>query len=434
MTELAEIKTENFLSELVRSGGNYSIHPSYLIGLEEFVHELKHARELMVEHFLRVCHDLTIKYCSKDGSHVARKTLKENLHHVEKVLMICEEALNETNPVPAIVNILVKSQIYQSSSRFFYNFIFPILSPTLVRKFLERCAQLAKRQSNTVAELNSECLLADEIGRRSEWTSKEYKKGMKTAKKTFDGIEKNQKGNRELKSHFYYCHGRYQFNQQNVSEAEDYLKKSLELRRSEEQTDQVKGENQTVLETVDEVVTLTFLGRVCKAAKKERDMITHLYEALGKSKQYLGNHELTLNCYKKLGDAKLRKQDNEDALGFYDMAEETRKVLGITDSSVSSVDFLKNRGSCLSYLGRHQEAVQVLKEACGIIEQLHGDNTRCKFKVFSRLAEVLNKPGAFGCNCPEAKEYAKKALEVGKDLPGKKFDKVKKKMQAIIGH
>ena len=168
VTELAEIKTENFLSELVRSGGNYSIHPSYLIGLEEFVHELKHARELMVEHFLRVCHDLTIKYWSKDGSHVARKTLKENLHHVEKVLMICEEALNETNPVPAIVNILVKSQIYQSSSRFFYNFIFPILSPTLVRKFLERCTQLAKRQRNTVTELNFECLLADEIGRRSE--------------------------------------------------------------------------------------------------------------------------------------------------------------------------------------------------------------------------------------------------------------------------
>ena len=69
---------------------------------------------------------------------------------------------------PAIVNIVVKCQIYQSSSRYFYNFIFPILSPTLVRKFLERCAQLAKRQSNTVAELNSECLLADEIGRRSE--------------------------------------------------------------------------------------------------------------------------------------------------------------------------------------------------------------------------------------------------------------------------
>ena len=93
------------------------------------------------------------------------------------------------------------------------------------------------------------------------------------------------------------------------------------------------------------------------------------------------------------------------------MAEETRKVLGITDSSVSSVDFLKNRGFCLSYLGRHQEAVQVLKEACGIVEQLHGDNIQCKFKVYSRFAEALNKPGAFGCNCTEAKEYQRKFLK-----------------------
>ena len=242
VTELPEIKTEHFLSELVersllqRSGGNYSIHPltrSYLIGLEEFVHELKHARELMVEHFLRVCHDLSLKYWSKDGSNVARKALKENVHHVEKVLKICEEALNKTNPVPAIVNILVESQIYQSSSRCFYNFILPILSPTLVRKFLECCAQLAKRQRNAVAELNFECLLADEIGRRIGWTSKEYKNGMELAKKTFEEIEKDQKGNGELKSYFYYCYGRYQFNRHCTSEAEVYLKKSLEMRRSE---------------------------------------------------------------------------------------------------------------------------------------------------------------------------------------------------------
>ena len=151
VTGLKEIKTENVLSELVersllqRSGGNYSIHPlirSYLIGLEEFLHELKQARELMVEHFLRVCHDLTLKYSSKDGANVAGKALKENLHHVEKVLKICEEPLNEKHPIPAIVNILVESQIYQSSSRFFYNFILHILFPTLVRKFLECCAQL----------------------------------------------------------------------------------------------------------------------------------------------------------------------------------------------------------------------------------------------------------------------------------------------------
>ena len=47
----------------------------------------------------------------------------------------------------------------------------------------------------------------------------------------------------------------------------------------------------------------------------------------------------------------MQKRDIEDALGFYDKAEEIRNVLGITECNVSSVYFLKNRGSCLSYLG-----------------------------------------------------------------------------------
>ena len=220
------------------------------------MHELKHAKELMVEHFLRVCHDLTLKYWSKDGSNVARRALKENMHHVEKVLKICEEALNETNPIPAIVNILLESQIYQSSSRFFYNFILHILSPTLVRKFLECCSQLAKEKKNAVAELNFECQLGDEIGRRIGWTSDDYKNRMESAKTTFDEIEENEKGNRALKSHFYYCYGRYQFNQRNASKAEEYLQESLELRQSEQQTDLEKGEKQTDVETVDDTKTV----------------------------------------------------------------------------------------------------------------------------------------------------------------------------------
>ena len=105
----------------------------------------------------------------------------------------------------------------------------------------------------------------------------------------------------------------------------------------------------------------------------------------------------------------MQKKDNEDALEYYDKAEETREVLGITDSSVSTVYFLKNRGSCLYYLSRHQEAVKVLKEARGLVEKLPGDNIHCKFLVYSRLTEVLNKQE---CGCPKYKGYAKEALEV----------------------
>ena len=109
-------------------------------------------------------------------------------------------------------------------------------------------------------------------------------------------------------------------------------------------------------------------------------------------------------------------------------------MLGITDSSVSTVYFLKNRGSCLYYLGRHQEAAQVLKEACGLVEKLHGDNIHCKFLVYSRLAEVLNKQK---CGCPESKEYAKEALEVRKKLKNKFSKKnhfITKKMKRIMGN
>ena len=112
----------------------------------------------------------------------------------------------------------------------------------------------------------------------------------------------------------------------------------------------------------------------------------------------------------------MQKKDNEDALEYYDKAEETREVLGITDSSVSTVYFLKNRGSCLYYLSRHQEAVKVLKEARGLVEKLPGDNIHCKFLVYSRLTEVLNKQE---CGCPKSKEYAKEALEVRKKLKNK---------------
>ena len=190
----------------------------------------------------------------------------------------------------------------------------------------------------------------------------------------------------------------------------------MELRQSEQQTD---------LKSVDEVVTLTFLAKVCQPGAKENCY----YEALKKSKQYLGDHELTLNCYKQLGDINAFNKCNEQALKYYNKAEETHKVLGITDSSVSSVFFLKNRGNCLSSLGQHQEAVQVLKEACGIIEKLPGDNI-CKFKVYCCLAKALDKQ-VF--DCPEAKEYAMKALDVRKKLSGKRFLYEKKNMEEIIG-
>ena len=87
------------------------------------------------------------------------------------------------------------------------------------------------------------------------------------------------------------------------------------------------------------------------------------------------------------------------------------------------------RGSCLSYLGRHEEAVQVLKEACNMVEKLPEDNTQCKFQVYYRLAEARLKkePG-----CPEAIEDATKALRLINKVHGKDISCKKRKLEEII--
>ena len=71
--------------------------------------------------------------------------------------------------------------------------------------------------------------------------------------------------------------------------------------------------------------------------------------------------------------------------------------------------------------------MQVLKEASGLVEKLPGENIQRKFLVYCCLAETLNKQ-AFGC--PEAKEYAKKALGLSNKVHGKHF--FNKSMQTII--
>ena len=291
--------------------------------------------------------------------------------------------------------------------------------------FLVFCAKLAKKLKDVAAEVNFECLLADEIGRSIGWKSKEYQERIEFVKEEFfDEIEENQLVNSEVKSNFYY---RYGFHQQSrASRRNEFFHKFLKI-ESEKQIDLGKDGEQTDLEKVDQVLSLTQCGRVWQLFNDREKATDYYNKALTKSKECLGNHELTLNCYKRLGDTKIEK-DNKEALKYYNMAKETHEVLGITDSSVSSVYLIKNRGCCLSLLGQHQEAVEVLTEACDVIEKRLGDNNDCKFKVYFSLAEALNRQAV---GCPEAVEYARKALEVGSNLDGKKIIYMMKKMKIV---
>ena len=380
------LETQNFLKYLVSRSliqsrdGRFCIHSlvrRFLTDREELRGEMVNAQERMVSHFLDKCQRLTHKYWSRDGFNAARKGLTEDLHNIEEILRICEQACDERTLNSVIVDTLVKSDIYQSSSRFFYNFILHVLSLTLVKNFLDCCVKLAKQQEDVVAILNYQCLLADAKGRESQWKSSEYTNDMKSVMQTFNENEDKLQKENGLKSHFYYCYGRYLGNQETNSNedhlllAKCYLQSSFDSRK-------IPGNNP--FKEVDQVVTLHQLGRLNKMKDEEALAEEKFQMAIELSEKSLGDHELTSSSYKKLGDLYFKWKKKVEALNCYDKASEIHERLELSNCSISSLTLLKNRGSCLSRLNRAEEAVRILDEAYYLMEKFPENYIQGKFK------------------------------------------------------
>ena len=146
-----ELGSEDFLKKLIchsllqRSDGRYSIHlliKRFLTDYDQLEEERRKAQELMVEYFLKKCHSLTLDSYSKDGFNDASDSLKKDAHNVEKVLKVCQA--QQTNPNSNIIECLARSDIYKSSSRFFYNFVGNVLPQKVIKDFLQYCVELAK--------------------------------------------------------------------------------------------------------------------------------------------------------------------------------------------------------------------------------------------------------------------------------------------------
>ena len=385
--EKNELETLNFLKDLVSrsliqsTDRRFCIHflvRRYLADRKELRDEMVNALQRMVSHFLERCQGLTHKYWSREGFNAARMALTEDLHNIEEMLRICEQACDERTLKSVIVDTLVKSDIYQSSSRFFYNFILHFLSPRLVKNFLDCCVKLAEQQEDVVANINFQCLLAGAIARESGWKSGEYTNYMKSVIQTFEENKGNLQEENGLKSHYYYCYGRYLGNQKatnwtkgNLDQGKCYLQKSFDLRK-------IPGNNP--FKEVDQVVTLHQLGRLNKMKDEEALAEEKFQMAIELSEKSLGDHELTSSSYKKLGDLYFKWKKNEEALKCYDKASEIHERLGLSNCSVSSLTLLKNRGSCLSHLNRAEEAVQILNEACYLMEKFPENYIQGKFR------------------------------------------------------
>ena len=436
VTGLEGVQLQNFLTNLVhrslmeRSCNRYSVHPlirSFLMKCEnngEFDKGRRLSQEKMVRCFLKVCQDLTAMYWSKDGFNDARRLLKDDSHNVEKTLQLCRESLRE-DPNQEIVESLRRSEIYQSSTRFFYHFVLHVLSQSVVSSFLEVCAEVARQYEDAAVEVLLKCLTAHIVGRTCGWKSEEFAERMKGAETTFLENQKALKQqSRKLEAYSYYWYSQYLSYKESLTsdhifeQAQIYLKKYLELKENE-------GQNH--LEEVDIGVTLMQLGRINRSPGKESTAAECYEKALKCFETSLGDHDVKLCCHKELGDSHFEQGNHEKAVEFYEDAMEIHRKLGASNANISSVYLLKNYGLSLSHIHRVEEAIKYLREADDVGQKLFKDHRRCKAEVYCGLAETLDKHES---GCKEAVKYAKKARGLNRRLSKKiNFDE---KMRKII--
>ena len=430
------IYLQNILTSLVdkslleRRGERYSIHTlirSYLIKQgesDEFSPEISLSQGKMVKHFLNLCHKLTLLYWSKNGSTEARRLLQEDAHNVKKVLMLCQESVNEpTND--EIVQSMQQSEIFQLSCRFFYHFVLHILPQSLILSFLDTCAKLAKKQKDAGIELLVHCLISHMDGHTSGWKSPEYAESIKVAKETYCRNKERLEEKSKLEAYSYYWFNEQCCNKGSLSgdKARLGLQSYLHLK---------KNERQSILDEVDVAITLLQLGRVHRWSEETKSAVAvDCYkEALGYFERLLGNHDLKLCCHKELGDLHHEQGDHAEAVSHYEDAMKVHRQLGASNSNISSVYLLKNYGLSLTHMSRMEEGIAYQREALDNAQKLFKNHLQCKIEVYCGLAETFDK-----CQngCSKAVEFAKKALdELGSNCYSNKGVNLKEKMSKII--
>ena len=93
----------------------HSLIQRFLTDHDQFQDEKTISQELMVRHFLEMCHMLTMDSYSCNGFTGARESLKKDAHNVEKTLIICSQD-QATNLNSNILEFLADSNRYNSSS------------------------------------------------------------------------------------------------------------------------------------------------------------------------------------------------------------------------------------------------------------------------------------------------------------------------------
>ena len=375
------------------------------------------AEVLMVEYYLELGHQLTIKSYSKDGYKVNSDALKREASNIQNVLKICCQQEDPTRS--DISDCLASSEIYKTSSRLFSIFIRSIIPRPIVHEFLERCANLAKERGQHIIKIDFDCLLAAEIRDKSMGKSDEhFVSKMENIKKEFETHYEDVKEDKSLCAHFHYQNGRYLSFISKSCEGKERLKHAIQAREELEKSLELRETlTHTPVGKADTIFLLMHLGTECKVIFTNERYLKNTSEAdaafeqaekyyrdaIELSKVNLGEeHLLTLWIYKNLADLFLTDKKHDQAEEMYTLAINISQNLGL-DATEKYVLLLKNLGVCLTESDRASEAIQILKRAREIAEKLAESNepNECTLKVYTSLA-----------NCLQQSDRADEAVEV----------------------
>ena len=429
-----------------RSKHRYSIHLLIKHFLREQVNgqdetgrrageEMMQAQRLMVEYYLNLGHELTMKSYCKDGYKENREVLKQEAHNIQNVLKICCKREN-----PKITERLTKSKIYTTSARFFLIFVRTIIPGSLFDEFLERCAKLANERKEHGIKINFDCLIVEQIRSKTIGKSDEfYIIKMEEIEREF--ITYLEKKN-SLCSFYYYQYGQYLERKGKRFQGKERLDLYIEAHKQLDNSLKLRKKlPDTFFKVADTIFSLLQLGNICKmisgakyflgeasdeTGKWTEQAQEHYTEATELSQDHLGKHDLTSACYKSHGDFFFKIKNLKKAEDYYTIAKKIREDLTL-DASERHALLLNNLGQCLTQTNRAKEAIEVLKNARDMAEKLSESDgpNMCKAKVYTSLAIAYDSIQT--CS-EEAVTYAKKAQEfegLHDIIPKATFNKLK---------
>ena len=397
------------------------------------------AELLMVEYYLKLGHDLTIRSYLKNKYKENREALKLEAHNIQNVLKICSQQSDPTtSDISDKSDCLADSKIYTTSARHISLFVRTIIPGSIVDEFLRRCTDIAQERRQDAIKINFHCLLADQerikslSGLKSDFDAK-----MKEIRREFETHYANLKEDKSLCAHYYYQYGRYLLRKSDSEENTIRLQRQVSAREQLEQSLQLRQElAETPEEIADMVYSLLQLGNICKKISTSQLHLQNTYESLNASKQVeeyynkaiklseenLGEHELTSSCHKYLGDFLFLRKKSRKAEEEYTKAKEMRENLGL-NANERHVFLLNNLGQCLTRNNKATEAIKILESARDMAEKLSESDqpNKCKTKIYASLAftyDTIEKN-------IDAARYASKALEFADVLPPNFYDKLR---------